>query len=266
MPDNRLRLVLEGWVSEDGHVRLEDFIRELTSLKAALAELDRSLAGSRESTAYYPVVALSHASPSIVEVEERTIPAGAPPRGTIPALSSMLQAIERPDPDALEAGVLIHVAEMARPVGKSLAAVRLSANGFSFNITQGVRKRVEELLEPSETYSGWLRGMLEAINLHDGANVFRLYPDVGPSKVSCHFPADLQEEAIGSVSRFVEVRGILERRKLARFPHRMEVTNISILPDESELPTLFDVRGIAKDLTGEMNTEEFMARLRNGQE
>ncbi|HEX5759243.1 MAG TPA: hypothetical protein VF121_08615 [Thermoanaerobaculia bacterium] len=266
MPDNRLRLVLEGWASEDGHVRLEDFIRELTSLRAALVELDRSLAGSRESSAYYPIVGLSHGSPSIVEVEERTIPAGVPPRGTIPALSSMLQAIDRPDAAALEAGVLIHVAEMARPVGKSLAAVRLASNGFAFNITQGVRKRVEELLEPGETYSGWLHGMLEAINVHDGANVFRLYPDIGPPKVSCHFPTELLDDAIRSVSKFVEVRGVLERRKLARFPHRMEVVSISILPDESELPKLFDLLGIDKGLTGGLRTEEFIARLRYGEE
>lgn len=47
---------------------------------------------------------------------------------------------------------------------------------------------MDDALAVEEECEGAIEGMLEQINLHHGANVFYIYPEIGPRKISCHFP------------------------------------------------------------------------------
>ena len=112
--------------------------------------------------------------------------------------------------------------------------------------------------------SGSIEGMLEQINLHDGANIFHIYPDVGPRKVTCHFPARLIDDAVAAVGRRVEIFGTLKYRAGASFPHQVSVTDIEAYPPEDELPDWDDIRGRAPDATGDLSSEAFVRELRDG--
>jgi len=105
--------------------------------------------------------------------------------------------------------------------------------------------------------------VLEAINVHDGANVFRIFPDVGPSRVTCHFPSLLERDAVQAIRRFVEVTGILRYKAAADYPHEIEVRALEVLPLEEDLPSLEDLRGSAPDCTGHLLSEEFVRGLRD---
>jgi len=152
---------------------------------------------------------------------------------------------------------------MASPVGKTLASVTISSRELDIDITPMFAQKVTRLIESEERYEGIVRGVIEAINLHGDANVFRIYPDIGPTKVTCHFTDELQPRAIAALGYFVEIRGVLKRKTSAAHPYAAEATAIEIFPDEEELPTLSQLRGIEPGLTGELSSEDYVRRLRD---
>ncbi len=77
------------------------------------------------------------------------------------------------------------------------------------------------------------RGKLE-IHVHDA--VFR-------QTVRCFFPEEMLAKAFENFRKRVEVSGIVHYRRNG-IPISIEVTQIDRLPDDSELPTAWEVRGI----------------------
>ena len=69
MPSRRISLSMEGPPSEDGHVRVDAFLREIQATISALGELDRQLSGHGRGTTYYRIVDLRHSSPATVVLE-----------------------------------------------------------------------------------------------------------------------------------------------------------------------------------------------------
>ena len=106
--------------------------------------------------------------------------------------------------------------------------------------------------------------MLEQINIHDGANVFSIYPEIGPSRVQCHFGPSLFDKAISAVGERVSVSGTFKYKPEENFPYAVDVDDIDIYPREDELPTFDDLRGIAPDATGDILSEDFIAVRRDG--
>lgn len=118
-------------------------------------------------------------------------------------------------------------------------------------------------LGPDEVTQGSISGMLELINIHASANTFRIYPIVGPKKVDCHFNKDKLDKAISGINHYVDVSGSLRRKSKDKFPYAMDVIEIEIYPDERELPSIFDLRGIAPNATGDIKSEDFVRRIRD---
>jgi hypothetical protein len=105
--------------------------------------------------------------------------------------------------------------------------------------------------------------MLEQINIHLGANTFHIYPQIGPRKVTCHFPVGLYDDAVAAVGKRVGVSGTLRYRSGANFPHQIAVSGIDVFPPEYELPDWDDIRGRAPNATGHLSSEDFVAELRD---
>ena len=116
---------------------------------------------------------------------------------------------------------------------------------------------------PEETAWGGIDGRLEAINVHDQANVFYIYPVIGPTRIKCHFPSDLREIAVGSVDREIRVSGTLKYKARAPHPHEIEVENLEPLPQDDDLPTLASLRGISPNATNGVPSEIFVRQLRD---
>lgn len=258
-----VRLILEGLASEDGHVPFATFLQELQHLRAAL----KAVGGPRRGVGYR-VVELSHASPAIVGLESVQTAGHEPTSDTaILDLGRLLSDIEEEDAEPGEhaPAAVTNLIQMTHPVGRRVASAKLDVAGRTFNLGLSFRERGERLLAPEEHYDGAIRGMLEAINIHEGANRFWIYPDIGPSRVSCHFVRELEETALGAVGRFVEVRGVFYRKLVARFPHRAEVKVMEVYPPEEELPTLEELRGAVPGVTGDLSAEEFVRRIRDAE-
>ena len=258
----RITLVLEGVPEAEGRIRLNVFLTELQSLAAALGRVSREAAEGKVPTVFN-VEELSYSSPA------RVVIAPAPSNEYLATL--VLQRFEAvaeavttdASLDSFDADLLDDIRKLAKPVGNQLKSATLLINGSEFELTSEVTRRVDKALEVEEECIGSIEGRLEQINIHEGANTFHIYPEVGPRRVSCHFPNVLLDDAIFAVGRKVEVSGVLKYRHAASFPHEIAVTGIDAFPPEDELPTWEDLRGRAPDATGDLSSEAFVRELRN---
>src|SRR4051812_10461085 len=69
MPNNQIRIIVEGDSKDKGHVRLNDFLQQLEAVKSALKQTERILAPNEKGAAYYRIVDVSHNSPLTVVLE-----------------------------------------------------------------------------------------------------------------------------------------------------------------------------------------------------
>lgn len=263
--DDRITLIIEGLPEDDGQVRLGAFMNQLQKLNATITKLDREANEGKQATVY-KIAELSYNSPVRVVLAPQALPKNPyVGHAIIESLVRVTNALENEDDlSGLDADLLEDIRGLAKPVGKSVANVTLLFNDHRFDLTSKVVSKIDTALAVDEECAGAIEGMLEQINLHDGANIFHVYPEIGPRKVTCNFPPKLLDDAVSAVGRKVEVYGVLHYRSGATFPHQVQVAQIEAFPPESELPDWEDVRGMAPDATGELSSEAFIRELRDG--
>lgn len=265
MAGKRITLVIEGPDRDGGHVRLDVFASQLKQLNKALARADEISADGGRSI-HFAVVGLSHSSPATVELEARV---NKDRRDFRPQVFARLaRSIESAESDSIDEEtdyqLLADLKALTAPVGSSVQTSVLKLDDATFSLTASLHKKIQVQLEEHETGTTTIEGMLERINVHDDANHFTIYPDVGPKSVACHFPLDQIETAVAAVKRRVAVTGIAKYRTLTPFPYQISVSDIEIYDPESDLPSFDDLRGIAPDATGDEPAEMFVARFRDG--
>ena len=116
---------------------------------------------------------------------------------------------------------------------------------------------------PGETRAvGTLKGRLGRANA-SGSHAFRIQPFIGPEDVKCVFPSGKTEEFRRALGRKVMASGELTYPAGSDFPGSIKVETMEILPEDDELPSLSDLRGIAPGITGDLSSEEFVRMLRD---
>jgi hypothetical protein len=265
--DDRITLIIEGLPEDDGQVRLGAFMNQLQNLNATITKLDRENNDGKSAT-YYRIAELSYSSPVRVVLEPQALPKhhyiGPAILDSLVRLTTALEDGSESDLSKIDSDLLEDIRGLARPVGKSVKSAALVFRDKTFDLTEKVTSKVDVALAVDEECEGAIEGMLEQINLHHGANVFYIYPEIGPRKLTCHFPAKLYDEAVFAVGRRVEVFGTLHYRAGATFPHQVAVKAIEPFPPESELPDWDDLRGRAPNATGGLSSEAFIRELRDG--
>jgi len=93
---------------------------------------------------------------------------------------------------------------------------------------------------------GTIEGRLQTIQEStQGSLQFQLVDSALKQKVRCYFPEALLPEVFGKFRKRVEVSGIIHYRKNGA-PISIEAARIEALPDDNELPSAKDVRGILR--------------------
>lgn len=262
---DRIELVIEGLPEFEGKILLKTFMSELQNLAATLVKIDRDN-NEGKSTSAFEVASLSFSSPYRVGLEavaNRSNPMAA--QLVLQRLDSIASALKTGDGlDDMDTDLLENLQAMAKPVGHSIKNATILFNGSMLEFDSGVNGRLESALAIEDECSGGVAGMLEQINIHHDANVFHIFPDIGPKKITCHFPSQLYDEAVSAVGRRVDVFGILKYRSGASFAHKIAVTSIDVFDNLDDLPDWDDLRGRAPDATGKMSSEAFVRELRDG--
>jgi hypothetical protein len=252
---------------DEGRVRLTAFMNQLQKLSATLTKLDRE-SNDGKSGSVFQIVALSYSSPVRVALEPKPV---ASQRFTghlvVERLKYVASALTTgADLSSFDSELLEDIKGLAAPVGRAIKTSTLIFNGTAFDLTPRIAQQVEVALAIEDECDGTIEGSLDQINIHQGANTFHIYPDIGPKRVTCNFPPKLFDDAVAAVGRRVEVYGSLKYRAQAPFPHQITVTGIEALPPDNELPDWDDLRGRAPDATGHLSSEAFVRELRDAWE
>jgi len=122
--------------------------------------------------------------------------------------------------------------------------------------------KLQEVVGEIEYIEGSVSGLLQRLNIYGSANTFYIFPVAGPKKVKCIFPEGIRKKALESVGRYINLKGKLKYREKENHPFEISATEIEVYPEESDLPSLFDIRGIAPNITGGIPSEEYIRRKR----
>jgi hypothetical protein len=258
---------LAGRPEDQGRVYLRDFLSFFEDVLAALRKVDEIVSDGRE-TAHYRVAELATGS-AAMEIEAVPRP-GMPDHGPLicarftEAALDLEQAGIRPpgfDYDAFQA-----FRKLARPLRRGAQSVEFEHETTLVLVTSRLEANVERLLGHEVTTRGAVSGQLDVVNVHDAPCTFRIYPVVGPGRVTCRFSKALLPQVGAALNRHVTVAGVLHYRAEEPFPYEVDAQALEIHPPEDELPTLDSLRGMAPEITGDMDTVSFLRMLRSGEE
>lgn len=262
---NRLKLTLKGEVSDNENVRLSDLIDQLKAVKDVLNSLDKRVAGSKKPTLYYRVVGLSMNSPATIEVEA-VAPQGKQDFSSV-IVRDFINGLKfigsGKRPEGADYDILDSFRDMAGPLKRHLSTLRIEGAGEFVEVSRDIEQRVDVILGPDQVEIGSIRGSLELIDLHNGKNLFRIYPVLGASTIKCHFPNKLLTQAIQGLNHFVKVQGELHIKSREKFPHFIEIHSIEVLPEESDIPSLRALRGFAKGAYAGKSSVDYISDIRD---
>ncbi|OYX44786.1 MAG: hypothetical protein B7Z02_04365 [Rhodobacterales bacterium 32-67-9] len=121
--------------------------------------------------------------------------------------------------------------------------IRLWVQKRPIAISPGIAKTVREDWEADYNDYGSLEGRLEAIRDASGSVKIAVKDFLFPRSIVCSVPERLLETALGSFRKRVEIEGTIHYRRDGT-PVSIEAHSIEILPEDDELPSADDVRGI----------------------
>lgn len=110
-------------------------------------------------------------------------------------------------------------------------------------IGAGIAKFLREDWDTDYYDFGTIEGRLEAIMDDAGSLKIRVKDFLYPKAINCVVPEKLIQSVLESFRRRVEIEGRIHYRKDGT-PISIEAAIIDVLPEDSELPTANDVRGI----------------------
>jgi hypothetical protein len=266
MANKKITIRLKGSREDNEHVRLSDFVSHLQFLSAALSETDHLLTGVDKKSVYFRVVDLKHSSPATVVLEPVPIPGEVDHSAAIISkfFSSLEKIQESQDvPPGIGRPLLEAFRNLSIGLRKNIRELVISSDDQSVEIDRLLEAKISKILETEEISEGSISGVLETINVHNKANKFVIYPSVGPRKITCHFSETLIGQAVTAITKYIRVTGKFFYLKGEPFPHAVEVSDIQLLPSPENLPSLSELRGVAPNATGDIDSVTFIRKIRN---
>jgi hypothetical protein len=256
---------LVGSDSDEGDVRLSDFIDQLSAIKDVLRETGHAIYGREAPEMEFKIVGLKRSSPATVTIKP-IVPRGEKSRiakicnGFVSGLSTI--KIKKKAPAHADLATLESYRNLATPLQKHIQRVEISRDTDKVvSIDRSFRETVTDIIGPDLESTGSVSGFLEKVNLHNG-NRFDIYPKVGPRRVQCSFSEDQMEKVREGLKRHVTVSGKLRYKSWDKFPYAVNVKLIDVHEQDRDLPSIFDLQGLAAGITGDVSSEEFVRTIR----
>jgi hypothetical protein len=125
--------------------------------------------------------------------------------------------------------------------------IRLWVRRKPIDVDPTIASAIREDIRSEYSDYGTLEGRLEAIEESHltGGLLFYIRDVMLRQKVRCYFPEELLPEVFEKFRKRVEIAGVIRYRTNGS-PVRITVDRIEALPDDNELPTAEDVRGILR--------------------
>ena len=138
-----------------------------------------------------------------------------------------------------------HLKNLSQLVGKHQngKGVNLWVERKPINISAGIAKVIREDWRSDYHDFGTVEGRLEAISGTAGALQIRVRDFLYPRAINCVVPESLINKVLDNFRRRVEIEGRIHYRRNGT-PISIEVQEIEQLPEDDQLPTADEVRGI----------------------
>lgn len=266
MRKNRLVFKIEGPDKNNNHLELSVFLEKTRQF---LDFLKNSAKDNGQDDVVFHVVSLSHSSPATIECE----PIGPDTHPSIVAFNSVrknLDLVTEGQVHRLSNPVLSAMEKLVQLNPKKIAGAEIQTI-FSDTESKCVYKlddRFNESLikarSEEEMVVSTIDGKLKQINIHQNANTFKI--DHGlphASSVTCKFPKELIKNAQSALGKFVSVWGECSYCPTENTPYKINVLEMKVLPPSEELPSLWDLCGIAPGATGDKSSEQFVREQRD---
>lgn len=267
MKSGKFKITITG-SDADNSIRLGDLIDQLNAVKAALTQVDLAVTGEKSPSLFYRINSISMNSPAVFEFEAVSIPARSKPihgRRVVSKFTRDLKTvISGKKPKEADLDLMESYGALVRPMRGHLSQVHLQYDDVDMDIPRNLDMRIDQILGPDQMELGSVVGHLDAIDIHNKKNLFKVYPVVGPTSIKCVFRESMLGEAVAGLNRFVRISGELHLKKSEKFPHLIKVSKIDVLPERSDKATLSGLRGIASGALRGLSSEEYVEKVRSG--
>ncbi len=252
-------------------VAFDTFTRATSNVVAILKELDRAISRrkGRETLVWY-VYDLSTNGNLVIEVESKVRSRAI--HGEIvrdisgDVTNSLVAGFENVEsrgisPPYLSESGLKKIQQMASLVRKNGARAFIAkAADRSAEISEKAADNIGQLLPVRRESIGAVEGRLEGISIHSGKR-FIVYHAITHKAINCLFSQpEFLDKAISALGKRVYVGGTLKKNVRGE-PVAVDVQKLRIL-GEGSLPSTGELTGYDPDFTGDLNTEEFIRRIR----
>ncbi|HVC98955.1 MAG TPA: hypothetical protein VND64_35145 [Pirellulales bacterium] len=129
-------------------------------------------------------------------------------------------------------------------------------------ITSQYIANADKILNTSLAQEGTVSGSLERVNVHDRYG-FILFPPIEGYEISCLFPEEMLDQVRLAIKHNVTVNGLMHYYADSPFPKVVRVVSMEIHPNDDDLPTLEELRGMAPGCTGGLTAVEFTRAVRD---
>jgi hypothetical protein len=259
MAGTQLTLTIIGSDENHGNVRFDDFFQFCETVYKCLRTSEQIVSGETAAIEYR-ITDLKYGSAT---VKLEAVRNGKRKDHRTKAISFFRKTVSdlqhgkidpriRPE----ELGTFRNLAEPLKHNAKRVVIGRVS-------ITERFDKTIGKLLDESISSEGSVVGVLERLNVHDDRNEFVIYPPDAGSQITCLFPETLLDDVRRAIKRNVTVTGTQFYRHGSALPYRIHAIAIDTHPDDSELPSLHDVRALGKWDTGGLTAIQFLRAIRN---
>ena len=255
-----LSVVVEG-AEED--IDAELFVDAIRYSLEILGELDAAISLRRRGTLRWSLGVLSHASTAVVSL--RAVPTEIDVDFSPQVVASYLDGLELLDrdgglPPLFSEAALEATKRLSRLTSDGRATLHLRQAERSVVIRERVAAAVDELIGQTYTAVGSIEGTLEMVTIH-GPGYFRVYDAIQGWGVACYFQPDILQYVSNGIGHRVTVNGTVRSDRAGK-PLSMRVSSLETFPEESELPTPAQIRGIAHGMTEGLSAEDYLREIR----
>jgi hypothetical protein len=252
---------------EPRNITVRGFLAAIDNWLKILGDLDSAISGEPQGSLEWFVADLSKGS-LVVEVESRS---KLENRNVGPEVANAfvtgMQEIEEKgaSPPYLSETGMLRMRQLVRLIGRE------GASGFevrhldqSVDVSARSAAAIDQLIRVQQHSIGSVEGKLETISIHGKRPRFIVYHSLTKKAVTCKFePEQWLEPVKDALGRRVNARGEVHYNVKGE-PLRIELHDLRILRERSELPSTAELGGSAPDLTGDTTTEEYIRSIRGG--
>lgn len=267
MASDRIRLRLEGSHQDEGFVLADEFIASVEHALEAMRGLQRAIGKG----AALPPVRISGLEIGSAVVELEVDNSGFPgiAKGVLSReFSVAVRALKegKLETRGYDDKTIAAFYGMVRPLRGHVRRLEIGVGNKTEIVDRTIPSFEPRKQKVEQLRKGSFSGFVDAVNVHSDA-IFYLYPPTGPTRIPCSFERHTLLDGVRqALERNTRVEGQLEFAEGSPFPIKLYAEKLEVSPTLDQLPTLRELWGTAKGLTGGNGSVEFVRALRDTDE